>query len=158
MPLNRLHVHLYQATLRQRSRKPTPFQEVQLPPPPLVKKDKKGRDVPLVAAPPAHRPDPMVPSDPEALVDQLKAAYDQDPWFSESSNTSNLKFKEGIWWHGDKIAIPDNQSLKQGILYELHDAPYSGHPGRDHTLHAVQRLYWWNGLVKYVKQYVLYHY
>ena len=154
VPLNRLHVHLYQATLRQRSRKPTPFQEVQLPPPPLVKKDKKGRDVPLVAAPPAHRPDPMVPSDPEALVDQLKAAYDQDPWFSESSNTSNLKFKEGIWWHGDKIAIPDNQSLKQGILYELHDAPYSGHPGRDHTLQAVQRLYWWNGLVKYVKQYV----
>lgn len=157
IPLNRLHVHLYQMTLRSHGKKPTPSNEVQLPmppPPPLVKRDKKGRAVPLIPAPPSQQPDPMVPSGPEALVDQLKAAYDQDPWFSVPSNTSGLQFRDGVWWHGDRIAIPDSKALKQGILYELHDAPYSGHPGRDHTLQAVQRLYWWAGLVKYVKQYV----
>ena len=152
VPLNRLHVHLYAMRTRGMAKGQV---DPDLPPPPRARKmDKVGREIPLVTAPPVQEPAPVVTLDPQDLLPQLQAAYDQDPWFAKSENTANLQKKQGLWWHGSQIAIPDVDAIKRGILFELHDAPYSGHPGRDHTLQAVQHMYWWPKLAKYVKQYV----
>lgn len=156
IPLNRLHIHL--RAMITRNRGATKVKDPELPPPPpkrrKVSKEAVPHDVPLAQAPPIQGTDPLTPQGPIGLLPQLTAAYEQDPWFAVSSNTTNLRLKDGIWWRGSHIAIPNDHSLKQGILYELHDAPYSGHPGRDKTVEAVQRLYWWPNMVKDIKQYV----
>ena len=157
VPLNRMHVHLLAMHTRSKSGIQKPRMEIgeTLPPPPRHRKiSKTGQEIPLVAAPPAQRPDPPAPQGPLDLLSQLQAAYEQDNWFSKPENTGNLRQEDGMWWRGKQIVIPNHEGLKKGILYELHDAPYSGHPGRDHTIEAVQRLYWWPGMVKYIKAYV----
>jgi hypothetical protein len=58
-----------------------------------------------------------------------------------------------LWYKGDKLVIPDEQWIKQGILYELHDAPYSGHVGGRKTIKAVQRFYWWPGMTTQIDHY-----
>jgi hypothetical protein len=50
--------------------------------------------------------------------------------------------------------IPDIPEVKLGIIWEMHDAPYSGHCGVTKTQEAIERLYWWPGLYTQVVKYV----
>ena len=43
----------------------------------------------------------------------------------------------GYWWNGDQMAVPTDVSIRKAILYEFHDAPYSGHVGINETEAAV---------------------
>ena len=40
------------------------------------------------------------------------------------------------------------------ILRELHDANYAGHVGYHRTIHNVQRMYWWPGMHRAIREYV----
>ena len=85
----------------------------------------------------------------------LRDAYERDPWFAKAVNLVDLHRGEGgLWYKGDRLVIPDEQWIKEGILYELPDAPYSGHVGMRKTLKAVERLYWWPGITQDVERYV----
>ena len=175
VPLARMQLHLFAVITRRQAGKaqagtapaasPLPPAPT-LPLPPTRKRRRDAPDtvpapqgtanpgVPLVLAPPAPGPSSSAGNSPGDLLSQLTAAYEQDPWFAVPANTANLRHHDGVWWRGACIAIPNHDGLRQGILYELHDAPYSGHPGRDKTLASVQSRYWWPGLPAYVKQYV----
>ena len=50
--------------------------------------------------------------------------------------------------------VPPNDELKRVILHRYHDAPTAGHPGRDRTLNAIKRLFWWPDLTNWVTAYV----
>ena len=50
--------------------------------------------------------------------------------------------------------MPDAYQLRQKILYELHDAAYSGHVGITKTYRAVLRVFWWPHLKNHVTEYV----
>ena len=93
---------------------------------------------------------------PTSLADlpSFKAAYLSDPFFSDPKRTRKLTHVDGLWYKGGKLVIPDVPAIKRSILFELHDAPYSGHVGIDKTLAAVQRHYWWPGLAGFVTDYV----
>ena len=88
------------------------------------------------------------------IIQQLQAGYDTDPWFKTPSNLTSLEFRDGLWWRNNLVVVPDVPGLRRGILYELHDAPYSGHPGISKTLKNVQRLYWWHSVRPDVIDYV----
>ena len=88
------------------------------------------------------------------IIQQLQDGYTSDPWFNTPSNLTSLKYRDGLWWRGTQVVVPDVLGLRRGILYELHDAPYSGHPGISKTLRNVQRLYWWHTLRNDVTDYV----
>jgi hypothetical protein len=60
----------------------------------------------------------------------------------------------GVWYQGDQIVVPDIPWLKKQLLFELHDAPYSGHCGVTKTLEAVSRLFWWPRLRPDVESYI----
>ena len=84
----------------------------------------------------------------------FKSAYDADPFFAKPRNTRNLTLRDGVWYKGEQLVVPDVPAIKRSILYELHDAPYSGHTGYDKTLAAVRRQYWWPGMTSFVADYV----
>ena len=50
--------------------------------------------------------------------------------------------------------MPDVDGLRQRILQEAHNAPYSFHPGVTKMYQDVKGMYWWNGMKKDVAQYV----
>ena len=86
----------------------------------------------------------------------VKAAkgYDADPWFSRKSNQANLTRKGELWYHGNALAVPDVPGLREQIMRELHDAPYSGHGGVNKTQRAIQRDYWWPDMRKFIGQWI----
>lgn len=96
----------------------------------------------------------VVTSNQNSVVSQMQAGYAADPWFSDQSHLSLLSQRDGLWWKGNLVVVPDVPGLRHSILYELHDAPYSGHPGITKTMKAVQRLYWWPSLRDDVQTYV----
>ena len=70
----------------------------------------------------------------------------------EQSEKASLQ--DGIWMVQARIVVPPNEELKRTILHRYHDAPTAGHPGRDRTLNAVKRLFWWPDLTGWVTAYV----
>ena len=100
----------------------------------------------------AHEPPPKTEED---IVNLILEGYEIDPWFADSSNTHNLKqTADGLWYHGPGLVVPDAYQLRQKILYELHDAAYSGHVGITKTYRAVLRVFWWPHLKNHVTEYV----
>jgi hypothetical protein len=53
-----------------------------------------------------------------------------------------------------RIVVPANEELRYNIVHEYHGTPSSGHLGRDKTLHALARTFWWNNMHKFVDKYV----
>ncbi|POM81744.1 Pol protein [Phytophthora palmivora] len=42
-----------------------------------------------------------------------------------------------------RVVVPTDEDLKYGILLEAHDAPISGHLGREKTYQMVSQTFWW---------------
>ena len=76
------------------------------------------------------------------LLTQIMQGYTQDPWFERGSNTAWLDLYQGLYYRGDALVVPDARELKNAILWERHDAKYSGHVGYHRTYHHVHRMYW----------------
>jgi hypothetical protein len=51
-----------------------------------------------------------------------------------------------------RIVVPTSQ--QQRILEEHHDVPTAGHLGVERSLEILQRIYWWKGMRRSVKEYV----
>ncbi|GMF61131.1 unnamed protein product [Phytophthora fragariaefolia] len=50
----------------------------------------------------------------------------------------------------DRVVVPDDPELKLTITYEYHDAPTSGHPGREKTYLLLTRDFYWSHQYKWV--------
>lgn len=151
-PLSRYPAQLCAVTTRRQAKAPPTNHQPPTKRPRTEQHELRGKT--LVPTAPSTRTNPEVGTDSLGLLSQMRAAYELDPWFSRAQNTANMRMQDGIWWRGAQVVIPNVDYLKRGILYELHDAPYSGHPGRDKTYDAVSRLYWWPGMGKDVQRYV----
>ncbi len=53
-----------------------------------------------------------------------------------------------------RIVIPDDTDLKLRIMYEYHDAPASGHLGREKTYLSLSRDFHWPNMYKWVRKYI----
>ncbi|KAG3150068.1 hypothetical protein PI124_g23442 [Phytophthora idaei] len=53
-----------------------------------------------------------------------------------------------------RIVVPNDCDLRMRIMYEYHDAPTAGHPGREKTYVLLTRDFYWNHLYKWVRKYV----
>lgn len=83
--------------------------------------------------------------------------YAQDPWFADSANLSNLTFSEGRWLtRANQIVVPDYADMRDIIIKECHDAPFSAHPGIPRTVRNITVNYWWPKLLSQVNKYVRY--
>ncbi|GMF64270.1 unnamed protein product [Phytophthora fragariaefolia] len=46
--------------------------------------------------------------------------------------------------NADRVVVPDDPEMKLRITYEYHDAPTSGHPGREKTYLLLTRDFYWS--------------
>ncbi|POM71290.1 Pol protein [Phytophthora palmivora] len=53
-----------------------------------------------------------------------------------------------------RVVVPNDEDLKYDILLEAHDAPISGHLGREKTYQMVSQTFWWPCMYKWVAHYV----
>ncbi|GMF28823.1 unnamed protein product [Phytophthora fragariaefolia] len=56
--------------------------------------------------------------------------------------------------NADRVVVPDDPELNLRITYECHDAPTSGHPGREKTYLLLTRDFYWSHQYKLVQKYV----
>ncbi|GMF57216.1 unnamed protein product [Phytophthora fragariaefolia] len=56
--------------------------------------------------------------------------------------------------NADRVVVPDDPELQLRITYEYHDAPTSGHPGREKTYLLLTRDFYWSHQYKWVRKYV----
>ena len=53
-----------------------------------------------------------------------------------------------------RIVVPDNPEIKEQLVRELHNTPYSAHPGIQRTIARVRRSFYWKGMLGDVRQFV----
>ena len=84
----------------------------------------------------------------ENLLSRIKqASTGQTP-----PSEPGLQFKDGVFWHEDKIYTPE--SLRVSVLELCHDHALAGHFGLTKTTDLVQRTFWWPQLRVDCKKYV----
>ena len=94
------------------------------------------------------------------LIDEIKANQDKDPSFIklretvQSGQTFGFEIRDGVLRQGNRLCVLDVDGLRQRILQEAHNAPYSVYPGVTKMYQDVKGMYWWNGMKKDVAQYV----
>lgn len=92
----------------------------------------------------------------DSLIDDLQAAYDQDPLYAadNASRPSYLEKHDNLWYFKDRICVPADPKLRLRLLQEFHDAPTAGHPGYLKTLNLIAPHFWWPRMNRTVRSYV----
>jgi hypothetical protein len=62
--------------------------------------------------------------------------------------------QEGVLWYNGHICIPNIEELKQLILKEAHDTPYSIHPGGTKMYQDLKEQFWWHGMKREIAFYI----
>ncbi|KAG2876046.1 hypothetical protein PC119_g23886 [Phytophthora cactorum] len=97
-----------------------------------------------------------------SLIDNMKAAYASDADLAPHLRARAHRYRvhEGLLLYsavdGDviRIVVPNDYDLRMRIMYEYHDAPTAGHPGREKTYVLLTRDFYWNHQYKWVRKYV----
>jgi hypothetical protein len=58
-----------------------------------------------------------------------------------------------LWFH-NRICVPDIPEIKQLILKEAHETPYSIHPGSTKMYMDLKELFWWNNMKREIAKFV----
>jgi hypothetical protein len=94
----------------------------------------------------------------DTIQGMCMAGYQKDPWFANVANTRALACRNGLWYKGTQIVVPDAETegkqLRQHLISQYHDTLWSGHLGITKTLKALQIHFWWPRMNKQVTQYV----
>jgi hypothetical protein len=72
----------------------------------------------------------------------------------EEKSLSFSKDNEGVLWYKGRICVPNVKDLKEKILCEAHESPYSIHPRGNKMYHDLKATYWWYGMKRDVAEYV----
>ena len=94
------------------------------------------------------------------LFDGLAESQAADPDFAtlfekaKSEESFEFNVKDGILRMGDRLCIPNKPELKQLILSEAHNTPYSVHPGSTKMHQDLKMRYRWSDLKRNVTEYV----
>ncbi|KAL5565427.1 hypothetical protein UlMin_028591 [Ulmus minor] len=84
--------------------------------------------------------------DSELLRLRKDAKEGRNPEFSISSN--------GILHHKGRLCVPNEEEMKNQILTEAHETPYSVHPGTKKMYKDLKEHFWWPGMKKDVTKFV----
>ena len=94
------------------------------------------------------------------LVEEIKTAQDQDAKFikwkddAQAGKLPGFTVTDGMLKCGNRLCVPDVGDLRHRILQEIHNAPYSVHPGTTKMYHDVKGVYWWPGMKNDVATFV----
>jgi len=82
------------------------------------------------------------------LYKAISEGYAADPLYQDVEwiNLQQLVYRNGMFYKGDRVAVPDLMGVKIDVLIEHHDSLMGGHLGTAKTHEKVARLFWWVGL------------
>ncbi|KAE8955514.1 hypothetical protein PF010_g32157 [Phytophthora fragariae] len=115
-----------------------------------------------------------------SLLDDVRSAYKKDAdakqlldYFAAPSDKSRQKLAKhlrarvhryrvhnglllcsAVDDNADRIVVPNDHELKLRITYEYHDAPTSGHQGREKIYLLLTRDFYWSHQYKWLRKYV----
>ena len=90
----------------------------------------------------------------EVTVAAFPEGYKVDADAQDMVTKGDLTAAQGLLWHGDALMVPKYDLLRQDVMYNLHDASISGHPGVRRTKKLVRRCFWWPGMDTDIGAYV----
>jgi hypothetical protein len=86
---------------------------------------------------------------------------DEDPFIAEEIRRIEegrpYEFRLGDFnslWFQNRICVPDISEIKGMILKEVHETPYSIHPGGTKMYMDLKELFWWNNMKRDIAKYV----
>ncbi len=85
------------------------------------------------------------------FIDEVRTAYASDPDLPELKHA--LHEADGLFFHGLQLYIP--LALRIRCIEENHSSPWSSHPGYIRCHELISRSYWWPGMRRDIKQFVL---
>ena len=53
-----------------------------------------------------------------------------------------------------RITVPENDQVKEQIVREMHNTPYSAHPGIQRTIAKVRRSFYWKRMLGDIRQFL----
>ena len=62
--------------------------------------------------------------------------------------------EDGILTYKGRIYVPDVADSRIFVMDEIHQAPYSGHPGYQKTITIARKQYFWLGMKKDMAEYI----
>ena len=62
--------------------------------------------------------------------------------------------EDGLITYKDIIYIPNVADLRRVVMDEIHQAPYSSHPGYQKTIAIARKQYFWLGMKKDMAEYI----
>ncbi|MGB8167070.1 MAG: reverse transcriptase domain-containing protein, partial [Chthoniobacteraceae bacterium] len=96
-----------------------------------------------------------VPETSATLLADIKAGYACDPLYTQKlPQALRMDDSTGLWYFGDRVAVPAVPAIRQAILSECHDCPSAGHLGVTKTIQRVARRFWWPHMGRSVHHYV----
>ncbi|MBW0485465.1 hypothetical protein O181_025180 [Austropuccinia psidii MF-1] len=72
----------------------------------------------------------------------------------ESLSDYNLEPQDKLLLFKDREVIPRNGEIQLNILEKCHDSPLAFHPGQEKTLKPIKRNFHWDGMNKFIKDYL----
>jgi hypothetical protein len=57
-------------------------------------------------------------------------------------------------WYNGRLCVPNIEELKQCILKEAHDTPYSIHPGGTKMYQDLKEWFWWHSMKREMAFYI----
>ncbi|XP_037493992.1 uncharacterized protein LOC119370287 [Jatropha curcas] len=70
-------------------------------------------------------------------------------WVKQIQADHGGKFRldsNGVWFYADRIVVPQTGEVRQKILHEAHNSPYTMHPGSTKMYQDLKKDYWWPGM------------
>ena len=90
----------------------------------------------------------------DVFLNTVIEGYMQDKWFGKPENMAKVTRVKEFLFKEHALALPDHGGVRQAALYQMHDAPWAGHVGRERTKWALKQSYWWPGMDADIDQYV----
>ena len=82
----------------------------------------------------------------DELYEQVKDKLQQK---SLEKRYEGYKLEEdGLLTYKNRIYIPDVADWRRVVMDEIHQAPYSGHPGYQNTIATTRKQFFWPGMKK----------
>jgi hypothetical protein len=96
-------------------------------------------------------------STPESptFLSNLRHAITADTEYTTQLTSPSAPFRshDGLLYHGDRLVVPNDPSLRTSLLAECHDAATAGHQGKDKTLLRLKARVYWRGMERDVYEY-----
>ena len=98
--------------------------------------------------------------EPHDLGQEIANAQEAHKWMMKQwEDAHHLDFHpandhQPQWFKDRQIAVPPKIELRRKIMWCYHNDPIAGHPGRDETIQAMKRKYWWPNMNQWIESYV----